>query len=105
MRLGTTVGLGVLVGAGVLVGTVVSVGAGVEVIVGGSVGPAVGGTGRGVDHHDVERPQLVADPRQLGLDVGDRIIHYCVLGAAREVVARGVFQTRPAAPAASFSFE
>lgn len=33
----------------------------------------------------------------IGLDVGDRNIHYCVLDAARDVVTRGAMKTSPAA--------
>ena len=33
----------------------------------------------------------------IGLDVGDRNIHYCVLDSARAVVARGAMATTPAA--------
>ncbi len=40
--------------------------------------------------------QLTAQrsPVTIGLDVGDRNIHYCVLDAAREVVAR-TYRIRP----------
>ncbi len=34
-----------------------------------------------------------SSPVTIGLDVGDRITHYCVLDAARSVVARGSFRT------------
>ncbi len=39
------------------------------------------------------QPTAQSSPVTIGLDVGDRITHYCVLDAARSVVARGSFRT------------
>ena len=36
-------------------------------------------------------------PMTIGLDIGDRNTHYCVLDAARTVVARGTLATTPTA--------
>ena len=39
------------------------------------------------------KPSAQPHDMTIGLDVGDRNTHYCVLDAARKVVARGAFRS------------